>query len=84
MATSPCCLVLVLPSTAVTVQEQEWLHLLVQLKSSIAKCPRCGSEMFIESNGETMCPDCKSLIKPVGYLKFAKNGAGSPPCLTFP
>ena len=55
------------------LQEQEWLHLLVQLKSSIAKCPRCGSEMFIESNGETMCPDCKSLIKPVGYLKFAKR-----------
>lgn len=53
--------------------EQDWLHLLVQLKSSIVKCPKCGSEMFLESNGETLCPDCKNRGKPVGYLKFAKK-----------
>lgn len=55
------------------LQESEWIHLLIQLKSSIIKCPRCGSEMFLESNGETICPDCKNLVKPAGYLKFAKR-----------
>lgn len=53
--------------------EQEWFHLLVQLKSSIIKCPHCGSEMFLESNGETICPDCKKHVKPEGYLKFTKK-----------
>ncbi len=53
--------------------EQDWLHLLVQLKSSIVKCPNCKSEMFIESKGETSCPDCRSLVKPVGYFKFSKK-----------
>jgi len=55
------------------LQEQEWLPLLMQLKSSIVKCPICGSEMFLESNGETICPDCKNRVKPVGHLKFAKR-----------
>ena len=55
------------------LQEQDWLYLLLQLKSSIARCPKCGSEMFLESNGETLCPDCKTRVKPVGYLKFIKS-----------
>lgn len=55
------------------LQEQEWLHLLVQLKSSIVKCPKCGSEMFLESVGGTLCPDCKKCIKPEGYFRFLKR-----------
>ena len=55
------------------LQEQDWLYLLLQLKSSIVKCPKCGSAMFLESNGETMCPDCKNRVTPVGYLKFVRT-----------
>ncbi|MDO4571111.1 MAG: serine/threonine-protein kinase [Planctomycetia bacterium] len=53
--------------------EQEWLHLLVRLKSSIVKCPKCKSEIFLESHGETTCPDCKASIKPAGYIRFLKR-----------
>jgi len=52
---------------------QEWLHLLVRLKSSIIKCPHCGSEMFIKHIGKTACPDCKKDVTAIGYLKFAKK-----------
>lgn len=55
------------------LQEQEWLHVLIQLKSSIVKCPNCGTEMFLESNGVTKCPDCQNKVQPVGYLRFAKK-----------
>jgi DNA-binding helix-hairpin-helix protein with protein kinase domain len=61
--------------------EQEWLHLLVQLKSSIVKCPNCDAEMFLESDGETICPDCKNHVKPVGYLKFAKKRSNIEICI---
>ena len=50
--------------------EQEWIHLLIQLKSSIVKCPHCGSDMFVGSNGITICPTCKKGIAAVGYLRF--------------
>jgi len=50
-----------------------WLHLLVRLKSSIIKCPHCGSEMFIEHIGKTDCSDCKKSVSAIGYLKFAKK-----------
>lgn len=54
-------------------QEQEWLHLLVRLKSSIVKCPVCGSEMFLESSGVTRCPDCQRQVTPSGYFRFKKR-----------
>jgi len=50
-----------------------WLHLLVRLKSSLIKCPHCGSEMFIEHTGKTECHDCKKSASAIGYLKFAKK-----------
>jgi len=53
--------------------DEQWLHLLVRLKSSIVKCSHCGSEMFIEHIGKTICPDCKKSISAIGYLKFAKK-----------
>jgi serine/threonine protein kinase len=53
--------------------EQDWLHLLIQLKSSIVTCPYCGSTIFLETNGKTTCPDCKKQISPEGYLRFFKK-----------
>lgn len=53
--------------------EQDWFHVLVRLKSSIAKCPHCGSEIFLESDRPTICQSCKKSVKAVGYLKFAKR-----------
>jgi hypothetical protein len=29
--------------------------------------------MFLESNDETICPDCKKRVKPAGYLRFVKK-----------
>ena len=51
--------------------EQDWFNILMRLKSSIAKCPQCGEEIFLESDKETICKNHK--IKPVGYLKFGKR-----------
>ena len=51
--------------------EQDWFNILVRLKSSIAKCPQCGDEIFMESDIETICGSHK--IKPAGYLNFAKR-----------
>ncbi len=53
--------------------EQDWFHVLVRLKSSIARCPNCGSEIFLESDRATPCQACKNSVKAVGYLKFAKR-----------
>ncbi|MBO4780018.1 MAG: hypothetical protein J5497_05215, partial [Selenomonadaceae bacterium] len=53
--------------------EQDWFHVLVRLKSSIAKCPNCGSEIFLESDRPTICQSCQKSVKAVGYLKFAKR-----------
>lgn len=48
--------------------DQDWFHILMRLKSSIVKCPQCGTEIFLESTGETICGNHK--LKPVGYLNF--------------
>lgn len=53
--------------------EQEWFHLLVQLKSSIIKCPHCSSEMFLDSSEHTACLDCKKVVSAIGYLRFTKR-----------
>jgi len=53
--------------------EQEWLHYLVRLKSSIVKCPHCGSEMFIEHTGKKACSDCAKDAEAAGYFKFLKT-----------
>ena len=53
--------------------EQEWLPLLVRLKSSIVRCPNCSAKMFLESKGTTICLGCNQRVEPLGYLKFAKK-----------
>ena len=53
--------------------EQEWFHVLVRLKSSIAQCPHCGEEIFLESDRPTVCQSCKKTVAPVGYFKFGKR-----------
>lgn len=55
--------------------EQEWLAVLVRLKSMIVKCPVCGCEMFLDSNGPAICPDCKASVEPAGFLRFDKKRA---------
>ena len=51
--------------------EQDWFNILMRLKSSIVKCPKCGEEIFLESDRETICGNHK--IKPAGYLNFDKR-----------
>ena len=51
--------------------EQDWFNILMRLKSSIVKCPRCGNEIFLESDRETTCGSHK--LKPAGYLQFDKR-----------
>ena len=51
--------------------DQDWFHILMRLKSSIVKCPQCGTEIFLESTRETICGNHK--LKPVGYLNFDKR-----------
>jgi len=51
----------------------EWLHLMVQLKSSLAKCPHCNEEVFVESKSSSVCIDCGGNISAIGYLKFNKK-----------
>lgn len=55
--------------------EQEWIPLLMQLKSSVVKCPCCGEEMFLSNTGSTECPDCGMQINPVGSLRWDKKRA---------
>jgi DNA-binding helix-hairpin-helix protein with protein kinase domain len=55
---------------------QEWLNILVQLKSSIVKCPHCRLDLFLEHIGVTTCAGCKKTTKAIGYLKFAKKRSG--------
>lgn len=55
--------------------EQEWLSLLIQLKSSIIRCPNCGSELFLGAHGVTHCPDCNMKISPAGVFRFNKRRA---------
>lgn len=50
--------------------EQEWIHILMRLKSSIARCPQCGEEIFVESDRETHCHSCGCNFKAAGYLSF--------------
>lgn len=54
--------------------EQEWIALLMRLKSSISKCPKCGYEIFLESSESVECSnkDCRQMISPVGYIDFRK------------
>jgi len=61
--------------------EQEWLHLLVQLKSSIVKCPHCDQDMFLESKGHTKCAECGKKVTSVGYLKFVKKRSNVEICV---
>lgn len=51
--------------------DQDWFHILMRLKSSIVKCPQCGSEVFLESTRETICGNHQ--LKPVGYLNFDRR-----------
>lgn len=51
--------------------EQDWFNILMRLKSSIVKCPKCNDKIFIESDRETICGNHK--VKPVGYLQFSKR-----------
>ena len=53
--------------------EQDWLNILMRLKSSIVRCPHCGEEMFLESDKPTACQSCKKIVKAAGYLNFAKR-----------
>ncbi|MBQ3292655.1 MAG: protein kinase [Mogibacterium sp.] len=53
--------------------EQEWLMLLVRLKSCIVRCMNCGCEYFAESTIATACPDCMAYNTPPGYLRFDKK-----------
>lgn len=53
--------------------EQDWLNILMRLKSSIVRCPHCGEEMFLESDTATVCQSCKNTVKAVGYLNFGKR-----------
>lgn len=55
------------------LQELEWMHLLVQLKSSIAKCPHCGETTFVNSSRTMNCSKCGREITPAGYLRFLKR-----------
>ena len=53
--------------------DQMWVHVLMRLKSSVAKCPRCGSDMFVESDRRVQCPSCGIPVQAAGYLQFAKR-----------
>jgi len=53
--------------------DQQWLHHLVHLKSSIVRCPHCGNELFLSDTGETCCPDCAQRFTAPGYFKFLKK-----------
>ena len=50
--------------------EQEWIHILMRLKSSIARCPQCGEELFVESDRRTHCYSCGCNFQAAGYLSF--------------
>ena len=50
--------------------EQQWLSVLMRLKSSIVRCPYCGEELFLESDRETKCFLCNNSFKVAGYLSF--------------
>ncbi|MCR5214662.1 MAG: serine/threonine-protein kinase [Eubacterium sp.] len=51
------------------LQEQEWIHLLMRLKSSITKCPICGNDVFVDCH-DSYCDACGKTIIAPGYLKF--------------
>ena len=53
--------------------ETMWVHVLMRLKSSLVKCPHCNSDIFIESDRDMPCPDCKNNIHVMGYIKFPKR-----------
>lgn len=53
--------------------EQDWLNILMRLKSSVVRCPHCGEEIFLESDAATVCQSCRQIVKAVGYLNFAKR-----------
>ena len=55
------------------LQEQEWLHLLMRLKSSIVRCPFCQEEMFMDCHKISRCTECNSSSMASGYLKFKKR-----------
>lgn len=55
------------------LQETEWLHLLMRLKSSIIHCPHCGEEIFVGSSNTTVCAECHKKIPLAGYLRFANR-----------
>lgn len=55
---------------AIRPTPQEWLNVLIRLKSSIVRCPNCGEEMFLESELPTICYSCKNISRAVGYLAF--------------
>lgn len=50
---------------------QEWINALMCLKSSIARCPKCGAEMFLESKQATTCYGCNTTFRAVGHLAFS-------------
>lgn len=50
--------------------ERQWFHALMRLKSSLNRCPHCGEEIFLESDRDTVCPSCRKIFKPAGYLAF--------------
>ncbi|MBO1306304.1 hypothetical protein JZO70_09040 [Enterococcus sp. 669A] len=61
--------------------EQQWIHLLLRLKSSIVRCPECNAEIFLDVKEQAICPDCQSKIQVVGYLEFAKKRSNIEICV---
>ena len=55
--------------------EQQWIGILIRLKSSLVKCPHCGDEIFLESNQAMNCPNCGKELKAVGYIKLPKRAS---------
>ena len=53
--------------------EEQWIHVLMRLKSSLVQCPHCHDEMFLASDKATICQNCNKNVLPVGYLKFPKR-----------
>lgn len=53
--------------------EKEWIHILMRLKTSIVDCPHCKTRIFIESDKNCTCSECKKPITVAGYLLFKKR-----------
>lgn len=53
--------------------EQQWIHLFMNMKSALVKCPHCHDEIFLGNGSVTNCPNCGKSIPVVGWLQFSKR-----------